>query len=132
MEASFLQPRGARDVVVIVGIAAVDDGVTGLEQRCQRGDGVVDNGRGHHQADVAWRVERADERLLRAGADGPLLRQRCHRVGGPVVDDTRVAAREQPPYHVAAHAAEPDHAELHPASWGLAPLQAISLQILLW
>ena len=48
---------GAADVVDIVGIAAVDDDVTGIKQRHKAGDRLIDHGGRHHQPDCAGLIE---------------------------------------------------------------------------
>ena len=73
----------------------------------------VDDRRRHHQADRA----RARELLARA-PPATRCRPRPPRPGlrpprRPVVHDARVSGAHQPPHHVGAHPAEPDHAELH-------------------
>ena len=70
----------AADVVDVVGVAAVDQDVAGLEMRQQIGDGLVDHAGRHHQPDRARLRERLDELRQRGGADGLLLDQLGHRL----------------------------------------------------
>jgi hypothetical protein len=51
MNPATLQFGGAAHIVVVVRIAAIDDGVSGFEQRSQFGNLFVDNGRGQHEPD---------------------------------------------------------------------------------
>ncbi|NWJ69594.1 decarboxylating 6-phosphogluconate dehydrogenase [Pseudonocardia sp. ICBG1122] len=104
-DAVRVEQRGVGLVVGVAGVAAVDDQVTGLQRGRQRGDGVP--GRlagGHHDPHDARRGQRTRE-----------LRERGHvtdlRAG--VVADHLVPGGPQPLPHVAAHAAESDHADLH-------------------
>ena len=104
---------GPVDVVAVPRVAAVDDRVAALEQRCQLVDRVADERSRHHHPDVPRRVERADELLERQGADHPVAGHRGDGVGGHVEADALVAGFDQPADHVGAHPAEADHAELH-------------------
>src|SRR6185312_15695498 len=107
---------GAAQVVAVVGVAAVDDGVVGLQQRGQLRDGVVDEGRRDHDADAARRLQRLHEPLEGRLARRALPGQLGDRVRADVVDDAVVASTHEPAHHVGAHAAQSDHPNLHGAA----------------
>src|SRR5262249_38386211 len=104
---------GAADVVHVVGVAAVDEDVAGLEMGQEVGAGYVHDGRRDHQPDGPRLVELLHEVLQRGGAHRLLLDQFFHRLGRAVEDHALVACPEKPPHHVGAHPAQADHAELH-------------------
>ena len=106
---------GAADVVHIVGVAAVDEDVAGLQIGQEFGDGCVHDCRRDHQPDCPRLVELLDEVLQRGGSHRLLLDQFFHRFRRPVEDHALVACLEQPPHHVGAHSAQADHSELHNA-----------------
>jgi hypothetical protein len=99
--------RGASSLSTV---AAIDDDVTGREQRTELGDRRLGRlARGHHHPAHAWRRELLDdlgerERRLRAVA-----LERFHAVRTHVERDHFVAAFHEPPRHVRAHAAQSDH-----------------------
>ena len=104
----------AVDVVAVPRVAAVDDRVARVEQRCERIDGVADIRGRDHDPDRPGRRHRADEIAQRAGAgDAEFVLQSSNRRLVDVVDDAVVSVVVQPSHHVGAHAAEPDHSELH-------------------
>ena len=114
-QALRLQPRRLVDGVVIVGIAAVDDDVAGLQQRGDRlDDPSGDRGR-QHQPDAARLGELADELLQRAGADRAVRHQRRNAGRVDVVDDAFVTVAHQAANHVRAHPAQSHHSDLHGA-----------------
>ena len=103
----------AGDVVGIVRVAAVDDGVA----RCKMCAEVVDHGTGHaggnHQPHGArWRQLR-DEVGNRARTDGPRRGEGIDGGCAVVVHDALVAGMHAAAHEVRAHAAESDHPELH-------------------
>jgi hypothetical protein len=108
--------RGTAQVVTVVRVAAVDDGVVGLQQRGELRDGVVDERGRDHDADAARRRQRADELLQRAGAGASLSREPGDGIRADVVDDAVVATAHEPAHHVGAHAAQSDHPNLHGAA----------------
>lgn len=93
-------------VVHVAGVAAVDDHVSSVQQFGKTVDGVVGGlaGGNHHPHDAGG-VERGDERLERVDV--------AARFGGHVVADDLVASVGETLGHVAAHAAESDHSDLH-------------------
>jgi hypothetical protein len=113
VQALLAELRGAAQVVAVVGVAPVDDGVVGLQQRRQPRDGVVHERGRDHDADAARRRQEPDELLQRAGARAPLPREPGDGVGTDVVDDAVVARAHEAAHHVGAHASKSDHAHLH-------------------
>ena len=103
----------AADIVVVVGVAAVDDDVARLEQRGDLIDDLAgDAGRDHHPDD-AGRGQLADEVLHRLRPGRALAGQRRHRLGIDVEDHALVSVAHQAPDDVGAHPAEADHSQLH-------------------
>ena len=113
VHALLLALRGAVDVVVVIGVAAVDDGVVGAHQREQLVDGLLHDPGRDHDPDVAGRVELLHELLERVRPGGALGHERVDGLLGDVVDDARVPVAHEAAYEVRAHAAKADHAELH-------------------
>lgn len=108
----------AADVVVVVGVAAVNDLVAGGQKREESVEGRI-HGRGrHHQPDGPGRRQPGEEILERRGAfaDRPVRDQVFDRGGGACVADHRVLGAQPAPRHVDAHSAEPDQAEWHSTS----------------
>src|SRR4030095_8618935 len=101
------------DVVDVVGIAAVDEDVSGREKGHEVVDGRINSRRRHHQPDGPRRLQLLHEIRDRRGTDGLRPRQLLDRFRRPVEDHALVVTREKPVDHVGAHAAESDHSELH-------------------
>ena len=90
---------GPPDVVAVVGIAAVDDGVAFRQVRHELGERVVDGGRGHHEPDGPGRRQLFDEVLQRrrsgrqrAVGNEPLDRFLVARVAHHLVSAAQEAA----------------------------------------
>jgi hypothetical protein len=92
---------GAPDVVDVIGIAAINQNVTGLK------------GRRHHQPDRPRLFQLFDKVGERPGANGAFSGQLGHSLGGHVENHALVASPEKAPYHVRDHPAEADQSELH-------------------
>jgi hypothetical protein len=107
------QLLGAADVIDVVGVAAVDDDVSGSQVRQQVLNGLVNNRRRHHQPHRARLLKVAHQFRERCGADGAALCQLLHRRGRAVVDHALVASLEEPANHVRPHATEADHSDSH-------------------
>ena len=107
---------GAADVVVKVGIAAVDDRVAGLEQLRQLVDRAFGRiARGHHHPYAARRLEPGDEVLQRIDAVGAEGRDFfAFRIVEVERDDLMIVA-PQPFDHVHAHFAETNESDFHQA-----------------
>ncbi len=112
------QLAGAAHVVLEVGVAAVDDDVARLRVFSPRAAHHVLGGRarGHHHPRRARGLEPRDEFVERARSRATLGHEVRHGGRVQVVDDALVATLEQAAYHVAPHAAESDHADLHRSS----------------
>ena len=104
----------AADVVLEVGVAAVDDGVALAEAGAELAHRLLGDLAGRHHAPRRLRrLELRHELVERGGAgralgdellDGRLIR---------VEHDRGVPAAQQPAHHVRAHPTESDHANLH-------------------
>ena len=111
----FLAERGgARDVVAVVGVAAVDDHVAGLQPLAQVAHGLLGDlaGRDHHP-DGPRLVKLLDELVERAGAGRTLRLELLDRPRVDVEDDALVTGGQEPADEVRAHPSEPDHPQLH-------------------
>src|SRR5262249_19877937 len=94
--------------------AAVDDDVALLHLPAKLVDRVLGRppGRQHHPH-RARLLELADEIRKRIRRRGALARQRIDRTARAVEDRAAMSIADQPPHQIGAHAAEPDHPELH-------------------
>ena len=110
----FLQRRAAADVVLPERVAAIDDDVAGLHQLCQCLDGGLGDlaGRQHHPGGARL-LQFRHEIFQRVGAGCAFAGEAGDRLRILVVDHGGVAVLHQPADDIAAHPAEPDHAELH-------------------
>ena len=118
-DSALLKQARAAHVVLEVGVAAVNDDVVPSEAFGQRGDGLLRGvaRRQHHPRDPR-RFQPSRERVERIGRLGSLGRERGSRLAVAVVDDALMPTAQKAPHHVAAHAAESDHADLHTAPRG--------------
>jgi hypothetical protein len=113
MDACHPQRRRPGHVVAVVGVAAVDHDVIGVEQRHERSQrGLHDPGR-EHDPDIPRAVELARQFLEGIDPIRALANQRLHYGRGSVVGHAAVPVAHQPPHEVRSHPAQPDHAELH-------------------
>ena len=101
------------DVVHIVGVAAVDEDVAGLEMREDVGDESFHERPRNHHPDRARLLHLLHEIRKRGCPDGPFLDHLLDRLGRPIVDHTLMVSLEQAPHHVRAHPAKTDHSDLH-------------------
>ena len=122
--ACFGQFFSSADVVLVPGIAAVDEDVVARQQAAEARDRFLrDAPGGQHQPDRAWAVaERLDHRRQRGGVDGASLGQSfsCGDIG--VEHHAFMPRFHQPPGDIATHAAKSDHADLHSKAPNAAPL----------
>ena len=102
----------ATDVVDVIGIAAVDDGVAFFEKREEFIDRGIHGRRRNHEPDRAWAFEFGNKIRERCGADGAFLHEGINGGLGAVEDGGFVTVAKEAEDHVGAHAAEADHAEL--------------------
>ena len=101
------------DVVVVPGVAAVDHGVSRLEQRGELGDGALgDRSRGDHDPDGARRLQDGDELCRGRRAGHPLRTEAGDDVGVDVRPGAPMAVPHRATHEVRAHAPEPDHPQL--------------------
>ena len=108
-----LQLAGAADVVMVVGIATLDDDVVALEQRHQRMQhGIHGSGRQHqpHGARLRQRLHEVPEARRAPRTLGDRL---LHDIRVTVEDHATMAGLHQALHHVGAHATQADHAEFH-------------------
>jgi hypothetical protein len=102
------------DVVEVVGVAAVDDHVAGLQHLGDGLDRLVGDLAGrHHYPDHARLLELGGELLERARPGHPVGLDGLDGVGAHVVAHAVVAVGHQPADDPGAHPAEPDHSQLH-------------------
>ena len=105
---------GVPDVVAVVGVATIDDGVTFFQQGTDLADHDVGDLPGrNHDPDVARPVELGDELFQTVRSDGAIGHQfgdRC-RVG--VIDDGAVSVLHDSADDVRPHPPETDHSQLH-------------------
>ena len=80
VDAGRAQLLGAADVVVIVGVAAVDEDVAGCEQRPQLRNDAVDDAAGTMIHTARGGVRARNELRERVGADGAIRRDRLHGI----------------------------------------------------
>ena len=112
VEAAGAEVLGAMDVVAVVAVAAVDDGIPGLQASGEVVDGPPGERRRDHDPRRPRRPQPRDELVERPGADRPLLLEPAHGVGIDVEYDTLVPMTHQPAHQVGAHPAQADHAQL--------------------
>jgi hypothetical protein len=108
-----LQAPGALDVVPVIGVAAVDDDVPGLQQRRELLQGRVDHRRRDHHPGGARLLQLTDQIRHRRGADRALIGESPHRVCAKVEYHALVTVPHQTPHHVGPHPTEANHPELH-------------------
>ncbi len=105
------------DVVAVVGISAVDDGVPGIQhtgQLLDHGSGVP-TGRNHHPHRPGC-GQPLGQLFHRSCAGGTFVGERLDGIRIRIVDDAFVPVANQPPNQVGPHPAQTDHSYLHGAS----------------
>ena len=103
--------------VLVVGVAAVDENVAGIEQGFKLGDGLVHRlALRHHDPDGLAAGEVLGQVFERADADVAGFGEAGDRFGVEVEADHLVAAKPQPLRHVSAHLAQADQSQLHRSS----------------
>ncbi len=80
MNPLLLKLAGAADVVMVVGVAAVDDDVIFLQQWRKLAQHLIDDRRRHHQPGDARRRKRGHEILERMHAARPVGAKLLHRI----------------------------------------------------
>src|SRR5215216_2828506 len=96
----------AADVINVVGISAIDNRVAWLYNFDKLMKNSIDKSRRYHQPDGARRLEFSDEFGERGGANCALVYKGFHCLRATIVNDAFVAAAQEAPYHVRAHAAQ--------------------------
>src|SRR5271156_5002256 len=98
------------DVVLIEGIAAIDDDIVRLQKGAETLDGFLGDltGRQHHPNGTRLFDERLHHFGERSGSYGALLRQRLTRLGVSVEHHAMMSCLHQAATDVAAHATESD------------------------
>ena len=104
---------GPADIVAVVGVAAIDDDVAGLEERREPRQLVVDDGGGHHHPDGARRGHLRDQVGERRGSRRAVLLRSRHGSTVHVVDHAFVALLQEAAHHACPHPPQPDHSQLH-------------------
>jgi len=108
------QKPGAPLRVLVVRIAAIDDGVVSRQQRQQRGNRrFSDSAGGHHQPQRARRCKRCDQRIERLSGSGAKLFDARARFCFRIKPDHAMSAPHQPLAHIRAHAPQADHPDVH-------------------
>src|SRR5664280_320058 len=101
------------DIVDVVGIATVDEDVTGFKIGDDSGDGLVNHGRRDHQPNGARLAKLARKIFQRRGTYSLFLHQLFHRLGEHIENHAFVARFHEPPHHVGAHSSQTYHSQLH-------------------
>ena len=105
---------GPADVVLVEGVAAVDDHVARRHALAEIRDDLLRRRAGrHHHPDGARGREPLDQLVQRHRAERSLVGEVAHRLGVGRVGDHDVAVAHEPARHVAAHAPESHHPEFH-------------------
>ena len=114
VDALLAERGGVTDIVVVIGVAAVDDGVSGLEHLGQRCDRLVGDlpGRDHHPG-RARLLEFGREVRQGVRAGGAIGFKALDRIRKHVIADTAVSVVYESPHEPGAHSAQADHSELH-------------------
>ncbi len=104
---------GPTDIIVVVGIAAVDDHVVVFEERDKCLQHWIDRGRRHHHPDGAGFAQLTHEVLDRRCSHGPLVDECLNSFRMEVVNNALVPGAQKAPHHVGSHPAQSDHAQFH-------------------
>ena len=113
VDALARQFLGVLDVVAVVRVATVDQGVVVLEELLELVDHLLHEAGRHHDPDVARALHLRDQVCHRGGADCALGDEVIDGLRVDVEDDAGVAIAHQATDKVRAHPAEADHSELH-------------------
>jgi hypothetical protein len=117
---------GAPDIVLPKRIAAIDDDVVTLQQRSERGDGLLRRAaRGQHDPDSARRLEAPHEIVQTRGTGDLAAGQRTNRFGVAIEYDTFVTVGGKAAGDVATHPSQADDPKLH----HLPPVLSLATQL---
>ena len=108
---------GSAHIVLVIGVAAIDDDVTAVQHfaqgvHCGFGDGACRQ----HDPDCARRLELLHKRGQILTGRGPFFGQLGHAGGVGVEHHTIVSVAHQSAHNIAAHTAEANHSKLHDVS----------------
>ncbi len=113
MDALGLELRGPAHIVAVVGVAAVDDDVPGLQHLGHLVDDIAGEARGDHEPDRTRCLELARHVGERLRTRRALAGERGHGIRIHVVDDAFVPVVHEAAHDVRAHSSESDHSQLH-------------------
>ncbi len=115
VQSALAKRHGTRNIVLEVGVAAVEYGIALGQDGEERLDRRVHDAGRNHQPDEAWRGQGGGKRLERRGGHdlSPIGRQLRRRLGAAVIDDAPMPRRRQASHHVGAHPPESDHPYVH-------------------
>ena len=113
VDAALAERLGSADVVVIVGVAPVDHGIVGREQRHEVAECRLDDSGRHHDPNRARLVQLANQLGKRAGCRRARFDQILRRLWVDVEHHAFVAGPKKPTNHVGPHPSEPDHSDFH-------------------
>jgi hypothetical protein len=109
--------RRTSDIVLVEGVAAVDDHVVGRHELAKAHDGGVSRRTGgKHDPDGAGQGERLNQGRQACDRQKALIGKRLHGGGVVVMDHAAVPGPRQATRNVGAHAAQSDNTDLHPIS----------------
>ena len=113
-DAFFGQRLGAAHVVLVIGVAAVNDDVAGLKQARQGVDRRLGNGAcRQHDPDGARFLQLADKAGHVLAGRGALGGELGHAGGVGVIHDAVMSVAHQAAHDIAAHATQSNHSQLH-------------------
>ena len=113
MNAALLKACSTINVVSIVGVSAVNDGVAGIGDGCHLLQDIAGDARGHHHPYGARASHFAHHVRQRGRSDRTLSNEFGNRIRVDVEHDAAMTIAHQPSDDVGAHPAEADHAEFH-------------------
>ncbi|MNZ20505.1 hypothetical protein D3C78_375600 [compost metagenome] len=114
MQPALGQLGGAAHVVLVEGVATVDDRIARFQQFGQLRDGLLGRfARRQHYPYRPRRLELLHQRAKVVSPLGALAFQPDDCITVTVVHDRAVPGAHQPPCNIAAHAAQPDDSQLH-------------------
>ena len=113
VDALRFQFGSAADVIVVVGVAAVDDHVITFEKWDEGLERRIHHGGRHHHPDGAGRFQFLREVFERCCPDRSVFGERLCGFRMEVVNDALVACPQKAPHHVGSHSAQSDHAQFH-------------------
>jgi hypothetical protein len=103
---------GATDIVDIIGISAIDNGIARFEKWKQFVDCGVDGGCRNHEPDRTGRFKLGYEIGQGCGPYGAFVNQGVDGGLGTVKNSRFMSIAQKAKDHIGTHAAEADHAEL--------------------